>query len=87
MHDWSNAATLVVVVAAVHYCALVAAHQSSHQPTCDWKHFATLVVAIAAMHQYALDAAHQSSHKSICDYYPMSIEVTSDSCGCCDCNA
>ena len=66
-----HAATLVVAVAAVHYCALLAAHQSSRQLqlTCDWKHFATLVVAIAAMYQYALDAAHQSSHKSICEHY------------------
>ena len=53
MSDWSDPVTLVVAVAAVYYCALVAAHQSSHQfqSTCDLKQFATLVVAIAAMQQ------------------------------------
>ena len=73
MHGWSNAATLVVAVAAVHYCALDAPHESSHQlqSICDWKHFATFVVVIAAMHQYAFDAAHQSSHQSIREHQSM----------------
>jgi hypothetical protein len=34
MHDWSNAATLVIAVAAVHQYALDAAHQSS-QKLCE----------------------------------------------------
>jgi hypothetical protein len=58
----------------MHYCALVAAHQSSHQfqSTYDWKHFATLVVvAVAAVRQFALDAAYQSPQQSMCGHHSM----------------
>ena len=62
MHDWSNAATRVVAVAAVHCCARLAAHQSSHQfqSTCDWKHFATLVAAMMQLMNH-----HISRYESI----------------------
>ena len=69
MHDWSNAATLVVAVAAVHQYALDAAHQSSHKLICehcpmsDWSDSVTLVVVVAAVHYCALDAPHESSHQ------------------------
>ena len=52
MSDWSDSVTRVVAVAAVDFCAIVAAYESSRQlqSTCGWKHFATLVVAVIAMH-------------------------------------